>query len=489
MAGTAAVAAGVRPGSAAAEPGAPLRLSAGPSHPVASEFFGLNGARIVSPRNAAQWVDHRYLDALAAARPGFIRVFGGTTAEWLDWRTGDFVQEPDGLFPGGNEGRRPIRLEDWADIVRHVGAQPLFDLNVLTSTCDEQVEMLHAAQRLGMPVRHIELGNELWDPHGYYRRVFPTGADYARTMNRWIPVLRREFPQAAIAVCGADDTSALIADPRFAAWNRGLYDTIQDADAVVFHVYWQPDPAVGDIASNAGAGPATWERFARGVLDAVPHGLRVWLTEYNQINLDGVLPRSPFPVPKQTWAQGLTVASFTLRALADPRVELAILHSGLNGAVVADQPASKGNAVIHAFLTDGTDGSQLFGRTALNYALTPIARVLRRTTTVGELALRNPPRIPTRLLSPPGIAAADAVTGVELRNAGGWSAILINNGDAAVTVTLPNGAPNLLHANTIQAAATATPAFDPADRVTMSDAEVDAVLTLPPYSETVVTQR
>ncbi|MVU77246.1 hypothetical protein GPX89_08305 [Nocardia sp. ET3-3] len=478
-----------RPGTAAAEPSG-LPLLPGPTHPLEPEFFGLNGARIVSPQNAAQWVDARYLDALAEARPGFIRVFGGTTAEWLDWRTGEFIQEPDGLFAGNNEGRRPLRLEDWAEIVTHVGAQPVFDLNVLTSTLDEQVAMLHAAQGLGMRVRHIELGNELWDTHAYYRRVYPTGADYAHAMNDWIPVLRKEFPDARIAVCGADETAMLTTDKRFATWNRGLYDTIRDADAVVFHVYWQPDPVAADIDSTAGAGSATWERFSRGVLDAVPSGLRVWLTEYNRTNYLSKLPGGDsLSTPKQTWAHGLSVASFTLRALADPRVDMAILHSGLNGATVADQPASKPNVVIHAFLADGTDGSELFGRTALYHALTPISRALRRSDTVAELALQDPPRIPTVLVSPPTATAAAAVTAVELRDADRWSAILINNGSTAVTVNLPRDVPDHLHTITFQAGGAATPAFDPADRVTTTEADADTTITLPPYSETVVTQR
>src|SRR5207248_296346 len=96
------------------------------------------------------------------------------------------------------------------------------------STLASQLAMLHAATRVRLPVRYVELGNELYDPR--YAELFAGGAEYGRLANRWIPALKAAFPGVKVAVVGdagpdpnQPDASARA---RALAWNRSLLATV-----------------------------------------------------------------------------------------------------------------------------------------------------------------------------------------------------------------------------------------------------------------------
>ncbi|WP_158726468.1 hypothetical protein [Tomitella fengzijianii] len=486
-----AVAGPVLPG---APPATVTLQPAGAVREVPTDFFGVNGARIISPENAEQWHDPVFRQALAGVDAGLIRVQGGTTSQWIDWRTGRFIQRPGGEFPGQNEGRNPILLSDWADVVRATGATPIFDLNVLTSTVDEQIAMLHEAQRLGMDVRYVELGNELWDPGSYYREVYPTGADYARAMNEWIVRLRQEFPDIKIGVSGADDSSIVTValGPRIQTWNAGLYANIRGADAVVLHPYWTPDPVQADIGSTAAGGVAAWNSFADKAIGGVPAGMEVWITEYNQINIPfGEIPGFPpqliSGVP-QTWAVGLSVAGFALSSLTDPRVRMSVLHAAIDGLPSARSRAANGNEEIHALLADGSGGSIEYGRTALNEALTPIYTRGREGGTVQRITADGAPEVTVALGTPLGITRVTSIVGAEFLG-DHPGAFLVNLGNQPVHVRMPDALSGTLTADTLTAPPLSNPAFTPSDHVTETRTEVTGEATLPPYSLTQLTPR
>ncbi|MEC3956786.1 hypothetical protein VMT65_27375 [Nocardia sp. CDC153] len=457
------------------------------------DFFGVNGARIISAENARQWHDPAFQDALAAVGPGLIRVQGGTTSQWIDWRTGLFDEQDGGGFAGRNAGRPPITLPDWADIVRRTGATPLFDLNVVTSTLDDQLDMLRAARRLGMPIRYVELGNELWVPMRAYSAVYPTGSDYARAMNDWISAIHGEFPGARIGVAAADNSPGItgaFGGQRYADWNHGLYETLRDADAVTFHPYWIVDPVAADIASTAVGGTVNWTHVADTMLRDMPTGLQAWFTEYNQMGKEATPPLDRLPAVRQTWAVGLSVASFTLRALLDPRAGMAVVHCALNGAPsTTTGGGGTTNQAVHALISDGSGGSALFGRTALNIALTPIYHCLDEATTVRSLRLDPGVESPAGLLLPPYIGVADAFTGAELSSAAGIRAILINTSDRSLRITLPPSLVGAQEVRILAAAPTAAPAFVAGDTVSETGATVSDVLDLPAYSQALLRRR
>jgi hypothetical protein len=469
----------------------PAQLTAvpGPVRTIDPHFFGLNGARIISKDNAAEWHDPVFTQAVTALSPGFIRVQGGTTSQWLDWRTGMFDQSPDSPYVGANAGRQPILMSDWADLLRATGAQPVYDLNVVTSTPADQVAMLHAAQDLGMPVKYVELGNELYIGDKTYKKLYPTGADYALAMNHWIDVLRGAFPGLRIAVSAADTSSTLFAGfygKRYTSWNDLLYADIRGADAVALHPYWFPTPLDG-ATSSAGSGEAAWQSFSTKVLDKIPAGLTAWLTEYNQMDIPFTeigVPSGAIPGAKQTWAVGLSLASFSLQALTDPRIELAIVHAPLNGEPTAEATQSGGNMEVEALLADGSGGSVPFGRTAENYAVTPLFDAVRNQGS-GPLAVRSltasaaPPALST-LWSPFGLKAVDGVTGAVI----GDRVVLLNLTSAAVRIAVPGTEGGQM---TVLAAAPSTrPAFHPGDTIGSTSTTVGSTVLLPAYAEAVI---
>ncbi|MBF4160773.1 hypothetical protein [Nocardioides acrostichi] len=464
---------------------------------VRGTFFGVNGARIISPRNAAQWHTRRFASQLRRLAPGIIRVQGGHTSQWIDWRTGRFVQGPDSPFAGQNAGRKPLTMRDWAALVHRTRAVPLFDLNVVSSSLGEQLAMLRTARRLGMPVRYVELGNELYTADDRYLELYPTGADYARTMNRWIRRIKHAFPGVEIAVCGADDSStftSLYFGQRYQQWNEQLYARIRGADAVTFHPYWiaPPEQTADQAASN---GALAWREFADQTLAGVPGRLRVWLTEFNQIDIPfSELPGSPPQVlghAEQTWTTGLSLAAFCLLATSDPRVETALVHSALNGAPDPKSSQAGGNMEIQALLADGTDGSSRLGRTAENIALTPIFHQVRGTAPSprGSLRVRRVSEglpIPAALSSPSAAGLVDSLLGVRL---GGGHVLLVNLASSAQRWTAPGGVARL-RGVVLTAEPQARPAFD--ETSTVQRTRLDSVsgsLDLPAYSVTRVEVR
>lgn len=59
--------------------------------------------------------------------------------------------------------------------------------------------MLTAIEKLGVEIKYIELGNELYAQDDNYKKVFPTGKDYALRVNEWLPELKKKFPNSKIA--------------------------------------------------------------------------------------------------------------------------------------------------------------------------------------------------------------------------------------------------------------------------------------------------
>ncbi|MFC4603939.1 hypothetical protein [Rhodococcus kronopolitis] len=470
-------------------PAASVLTPQGDPRQVPAEFFGLNGARIISPENAAQWHDPVFRQALSGIEAGLLRVQGGTTSQWIDWRTGLFDEREGSLFVGQNEGGQPLLLADWAQLARETGATPIFDLNVLTSTLGEQIEMLRAAKQLGMEVRYVELGNELWDPAKFYQQVYPTGADYAKAMNGWIVALRAEFPGIEIGVFGADESSMVttILGERLQGWNAGLYANIVGADAVAIHPYWVPDPVQADIGATVAGGTFAWNAFSEKVLDKVPAAMSVWLSEYNQISLPlGEIPGFPphlIPGVPQTWAVGLGVASFALASLTEPRVAMSVIHAAIDGQPSERSRAANGNEEIHAVLADGSGGSTEFGRTAINEVLTPIYARARGGATVQELRAESAPTVTATMLSPLGVSQVPAVVGAAFLGQDP-GAFLVNLSDRPVRVTLPAALSGALTADTLSAPPLSNPAFTPADTVSSSRTEVAGEAVLPPYSLT-----
>jgi len=288
----------------------------GPAHVLPPGLLGINGEAITGP---GVWSNPYFLRSVAALHPEAIRVFGGTPANFWNWRSGTYVRSP--LVPTALSALRDhirVTLADWARLVHATGATPVFDLNMFTSDLGSQLAMLHAARRLGMPVAGVELGNELYLPQ--YAVRFPDGAAYGRIASRWIAAIRHSFPGvlvAADAYPGRDSSSSIV-DTRERRWNSELLGTVRGESALSLHAYFAS--GLGPRASLAspaaaekmlGAPMRRWTRLAR-LIAGLPPKLPVWVTEWNLFDTVARV--------HGTWAQGLAVAAFGLDLLSAPRV-------------------------------------------------------------------------------------------------------------------------------------------------------------------------
>lgn len=187
---------------------------------------------------------------------------GGTVAHQWEWKTGR-------TSDGGVPSNVTHLIGDVKKLADGTGAKVTFVLDVVHHSVEDQIEMLHAAN---VPVEYIELGNELYAPE--YETVFPTGKEYADTINSWVPKLRIEFPNAKIgAVMLPRPVGA--ANVRGSEWNTKVNQNITAAvDAYIYHVYM----------SNSEGAVARLQRLNEVFVNNP--NVETWVTEYGDKNQD-----------------------------------------------------------------------------------------------------------------------------------------------------------------------------------------------------------
>jgi hypothetical protein len=247
---------------------------------------------------------------LAALQPTTLRWPGGTEADFYDWRTGQDTQKP---------GWPTFSLAQLASAYRATGAVPIFDLNVLAPANrtgpSDQIAMLEQAQRLGVPVRYIEIGNELYANGPGFSSAFPDGAAYARTVSIYVQALHKAFPGAQVAA----DAVALPEGERQLSWDQELLAGATGAgspDALIVHfypgLYLNPLTSgnLPELLANAESSIAELAQIISSFGDKP-----VWLTEYNFRGPYSTFRKNP---AEHTFAHELYLAAF---AAMLPRVE------------------------------------------------------------------------------------------------------------------------------------------------------------------------
>lgn len=293
------------------------------SGPDFQTFFGVNdyydGAAEFSK-------DPNYSSQLDQLAPGTLRWPGGTGADFFDWHTG---RPPKSPFP------YDFTLEDLRTHARATNAIPIFDLNVLKKANrtdpSDQVQMLQHAKSLGLAIKYVELGNELYfdGPSGAFKQGFPTGADYGKTVAIYVDALHKTFPGVQVAAVGCLNPT----NPREKDWNAQMLTAATHAngapDAVTLHYY--PGP---NIKGFTGTQDQLSRLFA-GAYNAIQHidtvanraplaGRPIWLTEFNLAPklLSGNTPE------QLTYAHELYLAAFMLML---PRIHDAALVDAFTG--------------------------------------------------------------------------------------------------------------------------------------------------------------
>ena len=426
-------------------------------HQIPRAFAGFNAPFWL---NSSQALSPQLHQAAARLGPGALRVFGGITANYWNWRTGTFYDKkgvPASLRATSHD-MTPIHLSDWAQLVSAANAEPVFDLNVVTSTLSDQLAMLQRAQDLGMPILRIELGNEVYLDTPVLVRRFPTPQAYGRTATRWIRAIKRRFPHVQVAAPGRASQSAP-KNHRQEGWTRRVLNTLHGEDALTFHTYWRNWPRGPQLS-----GKRLWGVFSAPILrlgllherafSQLPRGVDAWLTEWT--------PR-PSASMRGTWAHGLSNAAYLLGLLGERRVRQEDLH-----ALILKEPGGALFSSSKGF--GGTPGTVQFAPTAVGAAFGELYPLLSGGAAVRELDVRHAPQIPGTKLA--------AIRAVAVRGRG---ALLLNLTGRRRHVRLVGGpvCDGTLDSVWARPAARIT---GEAGEISQQAAPIQGPLSLPPYS-------
>ena len=474
------------------------------TRPVRPEHIGVNIDRTI--RGVAR-DSLAYNEALAELRPGTIRFPGGTVSNYWDWERADFVcGEGEDYFvrnsvgqavaqpcelPNGYQVLDPPRhtLEAFKTELDETGAAAVFVLNMMTERAEgdptrandarrieRQLAMLRAARDLGIEVRYVELGNELYlaagarDASNDYITAYPNPGAYARQARRWLDAVEAEFPDAEVAAVGSN--TAPDGSPRRNGWNDALYAELGDRlSAVTLHSYVKtedyPKRDSTDVPSFLAMAQTRMDDLLAGDLARVPGGVAVWVSEYNAFADDMTV--------QGTWAHGLFVAAQTLGYLRADAVALSHVHSGIGDAVFgALFNNDRGFAFSGWPAPPDRPVTVPFGKSASGETLQLVGEVLRGASMASELAFgADAPTLP---------GGAAALVGWEATAGGETRVVVLNLSDADQTVDL--GA--LVPGGTVVQRSAAPLALVTGAGVAETAATLDGPLALPAYSVTLV---
>jgi len=407
----------------------PVSLT-GSARTVTPALLGLNAVNVTGPR----WDDSKLDAVLSKFRAGVLRYPGGTNANYWDWQKGWF--QPGGQWP--SETPTPVNdtIGVFKPALNAAGSAPMFVLNVLTyqgavgsnqlnaTMLQGQIAFLRAAAKAGLPVKRVELGNEMYltgavnhGPYGQdYVKRFPTAADYASQMNVWIAALHKDFPGVQVAPVAADPNFIPGVSPRRQTWDQDVLPALHGEDVVSVHEIqrvYQSGPAATVLAQPY----IRYQKFKSDQLKLiVADKLPVWLSAYNMED------QTPGHTLEGTWMHGLYVAEQTLLFLANPVFK----YIGLSGSV----GTAHGGAIFDGpnGLGPGKPHTVPLALTAAGATLAQIEGVFRGASKSQALAFTGGPAL--------GGTGAPALTGEAVTTPSGRKLVLVNASSQAVTLSL-----------------------------------------------------
>jgi len=439
-AGLAAVCAcGTSAAAAATQPGVTAKLGA--SRQLPAGFYGVN----YDYGGASVYVkDTSVARQLAALGPGTLRWPGGTSANYFQWQQGVPV-------PGSADGFR-FTLADLAAAYRSTGATPIFDINVMTSSLAQQIDMLKTAQdTYKLPVKYVELGNEFYLSNTSYKKAFPTAADYGKTVAADVRALHKDFPGVLVAAVG----SSLTSTARESGWNAGVLAAATGAgkpDAITLHDH----PRYNQSLTSSGLPALFAEAYSsaaslRKATGEFP-GTPAWLTEYGLS-----LHYTKGNPAQRTYANALFEGAAAV-----------LLAQTVGDATLTNYWAAFGPGLNYAYTSNG--------RTSVGLAMTWLDAAARGARTAAPVVFSGGPAL--------GSSGDSALVGESFAAAGTHREILINLSGGAVTIgasaAIPAGAPYR------QATGQPTEQIKTASQLTVTSGTIARSLTLAPYSITLV---
>ncbi len=345
----------------------PLEASPGASHTISPTFVGFNG-NLTS--YSEPWSNDDLVEGTKALNAGTVRFPAGSLGNIWDWDRGwVFAAEGPGSIDydktikwtrNVSKGSNRYSLENLAEGFRKVGFEPVYMLNVIHYEPSVHVEHLKKAESLGLPVKLLELGNELYFGAGadsFVTDKYPSPAAYAEGANDWAKQLKEAFPDARVAAVASSGGLPHHSERR-RFWNKESLHLLDRnvIDAITVHTYvghgldgffdtnnfenggvseggnrmGTPDyqraiyaklQTPQGVAAVLAQPYIEWERLMKKA--DLPDDLPIWLTEFNIDDRVGVV--------RNTWAHGLLIAGTMDAFLDSGRVELVHFHNITGG--------------------------------------------------------------------------------------------------------------------------------------------------------------
>ena len=415
----------------AADSGGSVPKTIGPPHAIGPMFWGLNIENVyLDP--VLSWTDPSLEAALQSAGIESVRFPGGDAGNYWDWQQGT-------MYPLGGSANVQDFLADLSSLHQATDVQPLYNLNVMTynnelitkatlsAAMDYQIQLLQAAQALGLPGGDIdlELGNEFYWSGPDHDHEFPTAKDYQLTANLWATMLKQSFPNAKFASMLSIPSSG---DRRTRTWNTPVLENIQGIDAVTIHRYdsiidggvWDGTPADAVLSLAF----TDWATILAGeVRPAEKKRLRIWITEFG--GFSDCTSNAQFT---GTWLEGLYQTQMVLQFLSTASIDQMQLYNmtGSTTSLIFQNTSSYWDSCLGKTITfDATPGDL----TATGQAYALIGNALQGSASASQVVFPEAPRIK------PGAGAKPypSATGVALSGAANqW--LITNYGPETLTL-------------------------------------------------------
>ncbi len=292
---------------------------------------GLNGNTIRGP----SWVNTTFNDSVKTMFPKLLRYPGGNVSNYWNWNQGWFYFQDvlDTVFtdtiytmPNAWINLNPIDIKPvrFNEALNQINADGIYVLNMMSSSLSNQLFELENAIDSGLVINRIELGSEFNHDNPFSEIKFPTAGDYAREVNTWIESIRNIIPSTKIGVVAGNR------GPDFSRawkWNDSICDIVNDADALIWHLYLylQDDDTLFTNEQVLGYPFYRVPKYEqwRGFQDTISaiQEYDIWVTEYN------LFDKTTDKRFANTWAHTLILAGINDQLLHNELIEIMIQHN------------------------------------------------------------------------------------------------------------------------------------------------------------------
>ncbi len=286
----------------------------------------------------------------------YLRIPGGTVANYWDWSRGGLIDieslktlinhpQPDLLFPIPKYNQTHHSIENTATLLHTLDMAPIFVLNMTSSSLETEIAYLKEFENQGIPIRYVELGNELYFQRNANQLPNPSLQKYVQLSNEWISRLRTEFPKVEVSyvaalnkrnfnsqasmidnfMTGEDwnsqvrDIKASNASVHYYYKSRGISSLDENCGILKYCVRDRFDVSQESFSQYLGSPFYDFKEIDPMTVNTLGDNKKLWLTEFN------IAEKST--AAAGTWAHGLFVLNQAITLLANDQIEIACVHS------------------------------------------------------------------------------------------------------------------------------------------------------------------